>query len=226
MNKRPRPAALVLKLSILMLIVSALGFAVAGSPLGDDAIESVGDRSLATASPSAPAQTPIPDYTKEPRPVPAPIVPADPVRIRIPALDVTANVIPVGVDEANAMEIPEDIMKVGWYEFGPAPGSSSGSAVLVAHRDGRVQGRGVFYTLGALNVDDPIIVTDDAGKRLEYRVVARESIPKKKLPIEEVFSKEGAPRLTLITCGGYYDRDNGGYQDNVVVTAVPASVSS
>ena len=223
MNERPRPAALVLTLSIITLIVAALGFAVAGSPLVDPSIESVGDRSVATARPSA---TPIPDYTKEPRPVPVPIETADPVRIKIPALDVTANVIPVGVDKANAMEIPEDIMEVGWYRFGPAPGSSAGSAVLVAHRDGRIQGRGVFYSLGALNVDDPIIVTDDAGKRMEYRVVARESIPKKKLPIKEVFSAEGAPRLTLITCGGYYDRDNGGYQDNVVVTAVPEAVSS
>ena len=223
MNERPRPATLVLTLSIITLIVAALGFAVAGSPLVDPSIESVGDRSVATARPSV---TPIPDYTKEPRPVPVPIETADPVRIKIPALDVTANVIPVGVDKANAMEIPEDIMEVGWYRFGPAPGSSAGSAVLVAHRDGRIQGRGVFYSLGALNVDDPIIVTDDAGKRMEYRVVARESIPKKKLPIKEVFSAEGAPRLTLITCGGYYDRDNGGYQDNVVVTAVPAAVSS
>ena len=223
MNERPRPATLVLTLSIITLIVAALGFAVAGSPLGVLSIESVGDRSVATARPSA---TPIPDYTTEPRPVPVPIETADPIRIKIPALDVTANVIPVGVDKENAMEIPEDIMEVGWYRFGPAPGSSAGSAVLVAHRDGRIQGRGVFYSLGALNVDDPIIVTDDAGKRMEYRVVARESIPKKKLPIKEVFSAEGAPRLTLITCGGYYDRDNGGYQDNVVVTAVPAAVSS
>ena len=53
-----------------------------------------------------------------------------------------------------------------------------------------------------------------------------ESIPKKKLPIDDVFATDGSPRLTLITCGGYYDRSNGGYQDNVVVTAVPASVSS
>lgn len=222
MNERPRPAALVLKVSVIMLILAALGFAVAGSPLGDSNVESVGDRSVATASPAA---TPLPDYTHEPKPVPAPVVTPDPVRIKIPALDVSANVIPVGVDETNAMEIPEDIMEVGWYRFGPAPGSSAGSAVLVAHRDGRVQGHGVFYSLGALNIDDPIIVTDDSGKRMEYRVVARESIPKKKLPVDELFSSDGAPRLTLITCGGYYDRDNGGYQDNVVVTAVPAAVS-
>jgi len=29
----------------------------------------------------------------------------------------------------------------------------------------------------------------------------------------------GAPVLTLVTCGGSYDRARGGYQANVVVTA-------
>jgi hypothetical protein len=52
-------------------------------------------------------------------------------------------------------------------------------------------------------------------------VVSRESILKKRLPYEELFAVDGPPRLTLISCGGYYDKDNGGYQDNVVVTAVP-----
>ena len=225
MNKRPRPAVLALMASTVLLVIAAIGFAVAGSPFGGDTISSIGDRHSPAASASA-TPTPGPGITKDPRPVPVPVPTADPVRLRIPDLGIEANVIPVGVDSSNAMEIPEDIMEVGWYRFGPAPGGSSGSAVLVAHRDGRVQGHGVFYSLGALNLDDPIFVTDDTGKRLEYRVIARESIPKKKLPIDDVFATDGSPRLTLITCGGYYDRSNGGYQDNVVVTAVPASVSS
>jgi hypothetical protein len=37
-----------------------------------------------------------------------------------------------------------------------------------------------------------------------------------------VFARTGAPRLRLITCGGEYDVDAGGYQQNLVVTAVPA----
>lgn len=225
MNKRPRPAVLALVISSLMLVIAAIGLAVAGSPLGVDSVESVGDRSAASPS-ASPFATPLPDYTKEPRPVPAPAATSDPVRIRIPALDVSADVIPVGVDSSNAMEIPEDILQVGWYRFGPAPGSAEGSAVLAAHRDGRVQGRGVFYSLAALDLDDPIIVVDEDGRRMEYRVVARESIPKKKLPVNDLFANDGSPRLTLITCGGYYDRDNGGYQDNVIVTAVPVPVSS
>ncbi|MCX6431581.1 MAG: class F sortase, partial [Actinobacteria bacterium] len=96
-----------------------------------------------------------------------------------------------------------------------------GSAVLVAHRDGREQGRGVFYWLGNLSVGDKIFVKTSAGETLPYKVVARELIKKKSLPYEELFAVDGDPRLTLISCGGYYDRNHGGYQDNVVVTAVP-----
>lgn len=36
-----------------------------------------------------------------------------------------------------------------------------------------------------------------------------------------MWSESSVSRLTLISCGGVYDPDRGGYQDNVVVTAVP-----
>jgi hypothetical protein len=36
------------------------------------------------------------------------------------------------------------------------------------------------------------------------------------------FARGGAPRLTLITCTGPFDRRTDGYRDNLVVTAVPA----
>jgi hypothetical protein len=41
------------------------------------------------------------------------------------------------------------------------------------------------------------------------------------LPLERYFARDGAPRLTLITCTGPFDRPAGGYRDNLVVTAVP-----
>jgi LPXTG-site transpeptidase (sortase) family protein len=141
--------------------------------------------------------------------------------VAIPALDVDTKIFPVGLDKNRAIEIPEDIRYVGWYELGVPPGVDRGSAVLVAHRDGREQGRGVFYFLGSLDVGDKVVVKTSAGEELPYKVVSRESILKKRLPYEELFAVDGDPRLTLISCGGYYDPDNGGYQDNVVVTAVP-----
>ena len=53
-------------------------------------------------------------------------------------------------------------------------------------------------------------------------MVARERYRKTTIPLDRYFARDGAPRLTLITCGGPFDRTTGHYRDNVVVTAVPA----
>ena len=147
---------------------------------------------------------------------------AAPVRVSIPALDVNTKIFPVGLDKNQAIEIPEDIRYVGWYELGVPPGVDRGSAVLVAHRDGREQGRGVFYFLGNLDVGDKVVVKTSAGEELPYKVVSRESILKKRLPYEELFAVDGRSAADAdLAAAAYYDPDNGGYQDNVVVTAVP-----
>lgn len=144
-----------------------------------------------------------------------------PTRISIRSLDVSAEVDATGVSRAGSVEIPADISRVGWYRLGPAPGSSGGSAVIVGHRDGREQGRGAFYGLPNLNLRDRIIVTTSMGRKIAYTVIARETIPKKELPVAELFTSDGTPRLTLISCAGYYSKERGGYQSNIVITAVP-----
>lgn len=169
------------------------------------------------ASSSSAESTPTPSATPSPSAVTYPV----PRRVRIPAIDVATRVVPVGIDKNEALEVPDDVRLVGWYDLGVPPGADRGSAVLVAHRDSRTQGHGVFYDLGQLDVGDRVTVRNDAGDDLTYSVVSRESILKKRLPYEELFAVDGPPRLTLISCGGYYDPNNGGYQDNVVVTAVP-----
>lgn len=148
-----------------------------------------------------------------------------PARVRIEALRIDAPITPVGLVDGNVLQVPKDIQKVGWYEYGPKPGSSSGSSVLVAHRDGTTQGRGVFFALDALDLDSMVEVVTSTGVTLRYRVVAVEGIRKSQFEadIEEFFATDGPPRLTLITCGGAYDRSEGGYQANVVVTAVPVA---
>lgn len=192
--------------------------------------ESIGVRPTASLYPSAsasalPSPSPtVPSASASPSPSPTieqPVEVSAPARLKIPAIDVDTKIFPVGLMPDGAIEIPEDIRYVGWYDLGVPPGVDRGSAVLVAHRDGREQGRGVFYWLGNLKIDDVITVKTRDGGELPYKVVAREFIKKKRLPYEELFAVDGPHRLTLISCGGYYDRNNGGYQDNVVVTAVP-----
>ena len=194
-----------------MLITAVIAIAVAGSSMRGQVIDSIGNR-IAAEPP-----TPLPSQA-----VPLPAAPlGKPVRVRIPRIGITAPILATGLDKQKSMQIPEDITKVGWYKLGVAPGSPQGSAVLVAHRDGVVQGHGVFYSIGSLNLGDRIFVTNSLGENLKYKVVAREMIPKAVLPTKELFAVNGAPRLTLISCGGYYNKSRGGYQDNIVVTATP-----
>ena len=41
------------------------------------------------------------------------------------------------------------------------------------------------------------------------------------VPLDQIFDREGAPRLILITCGGQFNSEQLNYSDNVVVVAVP-----
>lgn len=164
----------------------------------------------AAAAPSLSAVT-VPD-----QPPPAP-----PARIRLPSLGVDAPVIASGVDGHGEMEVPDDIREAGWYRFSPPPGSAVGSSVVAGHVDDRIQGRGAFYDLAGLAPGDPVVVTTRAGVELDYRVSDVRRIAKADLPVDEVFALDGPPRLTLVTCGGSFDRATRNYRDNTVVTAVP-----
>jgi LPXTG-site transpeptidase (sortase) family protein len=142
---------------------------------------------------------------------------APPRRVLIPALAVDAPVDPVGVDEQRLVDIPGDGDRIGWYQFGVRPGESNGSAVLIGHRDTEAEGPGALFELDALVAGDEITVVTRT-EQLDYEVVARQSFVKQALP-SRLFDRSGPHRLTLITCGGPYLADRGGYQENLVVTA-------
>lgn len=147
--------------------------------------------------------------------------PAVPVRVEVPRLRIAAPVQLSGVAADGAMALPSDARRVGWYRFGPWPGSGEGSVVLAAHVDSTTQGRGAFYRLREVRRGDVVRVALDGGRTAAYEVVALQRLAKRSLPLDELFRRDGPEVLTLITCGGRYLRDAGGYQDNVVVTAVP-----
>ncbi len=146
---------------------------------------------------------------------------AAPSRVRLSGVDVDVPVVSVGVDDRGDMAVPEDVGTVGWYRFGPPPGSAAGSSVLSGHVDDRVQGRGAFYRLSDLATGDPVEVELVDGTLLQFRVKKVERIDKSVLPVDQLFAREGEPRLTLVTCGGDFDRATRNYRDNVVVTAEP-----
>jgi hypothetical protein len=144
-----------------------------------------------------------------------------PDRIAIPTIGVDAQVVAVGLEDDGTMEIPVDVATIGWFEPGVRPGQP-GTAVLAGHVDSRTQGRGAFFDLRDLDVEDVVVTTGEDGQPQEWRVVARTRFLKDELPTADLFTREGDPRLVLITCGGAFDATARSYTDNIVVYAVPA----
>lgn len=148
-----------------------------------------------------------------------------PVSLRIPALGQQADIIPAGVEQNGDMEVPDNVRDVAWYRYGAAPGEP-GSSVLAAHVDLAGQGPGVFFELRELGPGSVIYIQFDDGTTEAYRTEARTIYNKQDLPTEAIFSREGPPVLTLITCGGNFNRSIRSYDSNVVVYAVPVDTPS
>ncbi|MGH4000578.1 MAG: class F sortase, partial [Pseudonocardiaceae bacterium] len=74
---------------------------------------------------------------------------ANPVRIRIPTIDVDAPVSPLHVDENGVLPAPDGNHITGWWQQGPEPGEK-GPAVIAGHVDS-FRGPAVFFRLAELH---------------------------------------------------------------------------
>lgn len=140
-------------------------------------------------------------------------------RVRLASID--SPVRPVGVAADGQMALPANPAVLGWYRFGPAPGDGTGSVVLAGHLDSKRYGLGPLVALREVDVGDVVRVARSDGGLRRYAVVDIRRYDRQALP-EELFARTGPERLRIITCGGEYDPENGGYQQNLVVTAAPA----
>lgn len=226
-EQRPRTSRwplLAVLAGVVLLVTALVGWSVRGQPTGLPASLGAGT-AVALAGTPAPRPAPrpaLPSGTQEPSSAPAAVASAPPARLQIEGLRVDAPVVPVGVDAAGDIAVPDDVANLGWYRYGPAPGTATGSIVIVGHVDSATQGEGALFTLTTVKADATITVTTADGRQWHYRVVGREAYPKTSVPLGALFSAAGAPRLTLITCGGRFDEADRSYADNIVVTAVPA----
>lgn len=155
--------------------------------------------------------------------VPVPV----PLSISIDGIVTNMPVEPHGLDDRRQMALPVSPFVAGWYQYGSAPASGSGSTVIASHVDALGEGLGPFAQLRSVPVGTVVSIRDSAGVTHTYRIIEVEKIDKDVVPWNDYFSTVGPSRLVLVTCGGEYDpgyaQGLGRYEDNYIVTAEKVS---
>ncbi len=139
-----------------------------------------------------------------------------PLTVRIPAIEVDAELDRLGLDGDGALEAPP-YDRAGWFGGGPKPGET-GPAVIAAHVDSTT-GPVVFFRLKSLQAGDTVTVVYDDGSTVDFVVTGAERFRKDEFPTDRVYGPTEGADLRLITCIGTFDRGSGSYDENLVVWA-------
>lgn len=172
-----------------------------------------------TAEPSPAASAASSSALAQARAIVAPA--AAPARLLVPSIRVDAPVEPVGLDGQGRMATPSQASDVAWYRLGSAPGDV-GDAVMAGHLDWTT-GPAVFWSLGRVRRGDEITVVRADGTQARFQADSTATVPYDS-STDALFTRDGPPSLTLITCAGAWDRQRGTYLQRLVVhaTLVPS----
>lgn len=171
------------------------------------------------AAPDDPAAAPV-------VPVVSDVVDNSPAtHLSFPRMRIDTELMVLDLADDGSVAVPPDNpdAPAGWYGRGSSPGEP-GPTVVLGHVDTKA-GPGVFYGLGATRVGDRMSVARMDGRVAEYEVKRVASYPQSNFPTDEVYGPTSGSELRLITCGGRFDRANGGYQANIVVFATLLSLT-
>ena len=148
---------------------------------------------------------------------PEPVKGAVPVSISIPNAQVDAAVEQREIVN-GVMQDPTGPWVVSWYKETPKLGAD-GNTVMAGHLDYWDVGPAVFYNVGSLKKGDLIKINGDDGKIYTYKVDWVKQYDANNAPIQDIVGPTTKRALTLITCGGPFDYQNGVYLQRTIVRA-------
>lgn len=143
-----------------------------------------------------------------------------PVRIRIPKINVDAGFQYTGLTSERVMEIPSNLVDVGWFTESPRPGEK-GNAIITGHvaqiRKGVVTKPGVFADLHLLGAGDELSVQNDKGESVRF-IVRESRLYDPAADATDVFvaSDDGA-HLNIITCEGTWNPEKVSYSQRLII---------
>ena len=149
------------------------------------------------------------------------VPPAHPRQLIIDSLNISANVLPMGVLKSGALDAPKTAWDVGWYNAGALPGSSYGALLIDGHVNDSLDRPGVFARIGTLKKGDILKIQRGDGAEFSYSVQLVEQKPTNQVDMNKLLTPitEGKSGLNLITCGGTYNAQKKTYDDRILVYA-------
>lgn len=173
---------------------------------------------LFIVSPTPPA-TPIPTATPTPSPTPSPTPIVYPVALSIPAIGVDSRPLEyISVTTDGAMETPRDLWSAGWIQIGPKPGEM-GSAIITGHYDDPWGQPVIFGGLKYLQNGNEISIHMADGSMRTFIVEYMGELDAYTGDVEAITRQTDYPSLTLVTCHGTWDAQNGIYSKRLIVYA-------
>jgi sortase A len=187
---------------LYVALIASVGILIAGSTI-----------LLTQAQPYVPVKQSTPSITPS-KPLRAIGIPT---KLSIPAININANIKPLGLTASGNMEAPQAPLDAGWYRLGPRPGSI-GSAVIAGHygaSNSNIQS--VFDNLEALKTGDKISILDDAGETIVFVVQTTRILHRDDDTTGVFTSNDSKAHLNLITCHGTWEQNEQTYSDRYVV---------
>lgn len=201
------------------LTLLVIGAAPAAAPAPRADVPSAVDVPRAAASSPAPVPASAPPTAPSPaasRGLGASV----PVRLEIPAIAVSTELMSLGLNADGTVEVPplRADSPAGWYRNLKTPGEV-GPAVILGHVDTAHDGPAVFYRLRELHPGDRVTVRRQDGSVAVFVVERVVEVPKTDFPTDAVYGPVDYPALRLVTCGGTFDRLRHEYRSNTLVYA-------
>jgi LPXTG-site transpeptidase (sortase) family protein len=143
--------------------------------------------------------------------------PGIPVRLKIPKINVDANIESVGLTSKGAVGVPKGLYSVAWFNRGPRPGDI-GNAVITGHYGIWKNGTAtVFNNLSKLKKGDKLYVKDEKGVSTTFVVREIRTYDPKAVAFDVFTSNDEKSHLNIITCGGAWNKATKSYPKRLVV---------
>ncbi len=139
-----------------------------------------------------------------------------PVSLNIPAINLIARILPVGLTEKQIVDTPE--IDVGWFTNSARPGET-GTIALNGHFKNADGSPGVFYNLANLKTGSNIYIENSDGGKVTYVVTETEKVTVTDFPLQKVYGLNEGSLLTIVTCAGEFDPQKEDYLERTIIYA-------